>query len=139
MSSSATLTPVLIQKARDALALGQAHLQEKRPQQALALFQQVARICPDVPAIYGLIGDALDQLGHRKEAGQWYKQSLTMDPSQLAVWNNFGNSLRFQSRYREAITAYESALELAADHPVVWKNLGLSTSTNYSRRQARNG
>ncbi len=105
-------------------ALGTVLLDQGKPQEASALFQEAAREKPYVPALYNLA--RLKQLtGHFNEAGRLYETIISIRPDFGPAWNNLALLLRDCGRLSEASRAVEEAVRLMPENPEAFNNLGV--------------
>ena len=105
---------------------GLLELQERHPQEALALISRAAMADPgEVRYRFGM-GQALQTLGRWDEAAQAYAHAAALDPASVDAHFALGVALQSQSQHAAAIAAFERALELRADFFEAWNNLGMS-------------
>ena len=87
------------------LLLGAAHLRRKDPQAAVTELRRAAEIDPKLPAVHGVHGLALMDLGRRPEALEAFRRELAGNP------NDFDSNL-----YLGLLLKDEGQLDEAGDH-----------------------
>ena len=124
----------------------------RRPQEALATYEQILRRAPDDAATLESIarlrqpapvkivpsgpppaqvtalhskaeGDAQAQQRHYPEACQAYEQALLADPHVELDWYLFGETCRNLGRYGQAHAAYQRVLQHNPQHAAAWSGL----------------
>ena len=104
--------------------LGNALLELRRPDDALASYDRALRLRPDdVEALYNR-GNALCELERPQDALDSYDRALHFNPNIPMALNNRGNVLRALKRPEEALTSYERALELDPHYVEAFNNRG---------------
>ena len=66
----------------------------------------------------------LHQAGQVKQAEEFYRQVLSMDPRHADAWVYLGIALFDQRAFPESAEAYRSALKISELNPIAWNNLG---------------
>ena len=88
-------------------------------------FLQAIALSPNrSDSLYNL-GNLYNESDRHKEAVDFYRRSLTIDPLGAPVWHNFGISLRELEQLDEAKQALETSVKLDPLNADVWCNLGL--------------
>src|SRR5438477_652277 len=82
----------------------------KRPEDALAAYEQALRLDPNSAFAYLGKGVALHDLKRPEEALAAYEQALRLDPNNAIAYYNKGVALGELKRNEEALAAYEQAL-----------------------------
>lgn len=103
--------------------LGEALLASGRPGEALASFQEAARLQPGVAAPWHNQGLALARLNRTDEAVASYREAIRLQPDHVGAWNNLGNALLRLGRADEARAAYEGAIRLRPELADGYSNL----------------
>jgi len=70
-----------------------------------------------------VLGMTFLQLGHLKEAVQFFDEGLDISPLDRYFLTNKGTALRKLGRFQEALKCYEMALEVAPDSAALWGNM----------------
>ena len=78
--------------------------------------ETLAKIYPDAPEIWNILGAAHKGLGKLKEAIQAYQKALSLEPYYAEVHNNIGNAFEDAGRFEEAVKAYQNAILLKPDY-----------------------
>jgi tetratricopeptide (TPR) repeat protein len=109
------LRDLLAKGTRSAAALhelGRALLQQRRPGEAIAPFEEAARLCPD-PAYETNLALALTQSGRSDEAIPRLERAIAWQPPFPPAFYEFGTILYSQQRLDEAETVLKRGLEVA--------------------------
>lgn len=91
------------------LARGQALLEQRRPVDALACFEQAIAIDGHAANAFIKKGAALERLGRLDEALASYERALALDDSHADAYIGKGNVLNRLERYQEALACFEQA------------------------------
>lgn len=109
----------------DALHLrGVLHLDQQRPQEALAYLRRAGQGRPDLPQLLFHIGNALLALKLYDDAADAFRHSLALRPGDADALNNLGNALSGGLRHAEAAACFRQALAICPDAPQALYNLG---------------
>lgn len=119
---SKTVTTELFQQAEKLRA-------EKKYQEALKLYEQVAMSDPDNPSAFFWIGYLSDELGNYDQAIDAYRKTISLKPNHSSAFNNLGVSLRHKGLEKEAIQAFKGASDLDSAKALYRHNLGESYET----------
>ena len=71
------------QDAKAQLLLATAYLAERQPENALAVYRQMAKVFPNNPEVPRLMGVVYEQQGNAAEARTAFEQSLALSPDYL--------------------------------------------------------
>ena len=85
---------------------------QNKPAAALACFERLAEIEPNLPRAHANRGVALKTLGRLEDAEAAYRQAIALAPDFHAAHNNLGNLLYNRGAYAEAQQAFEAACTL---------------------------
>jgi len=91
------------------LARGQALLEQRRPIDALACFEQAIALNGHTANAFIKKGAALEHLGRLDEALASYERALALDDSHADAYIGKGNVLNRLERYQEALACFERA------------------------------
>lgn len=95
-------------------------------EEALACFDQAARLNPHFAEPWFNKGVALQALKRVPEALECYERALALNPRSEQAWSNKGVALKSVGRGRDAIQCYEKALEINPRYPDAWVNKGVA-------------
>jgi tetratricopeptide (TPR) repeat protein len=95
-------------------------------EQALASFDKVLEIEPDLFQVWFNRGIALGKLGRHAEALHCFDRVLEIQRDFHEAFYNRGVSLLYLGRHEEAITSYDKALEIQPDFCEAWNNRGVA-------------
>jgi predicted O-linked N-acetylglucosamine transferase (SPINDLY family) len=98
------------------LNLGNAFMDLKRPEEALARYDRALALRPDYVDALTNRGGALRQLKRLEEALAAYDRALAFMPDLSIAWNNRGNVLQDLHRPEEALASYDRALAFLPDY-----------------------
>jgi regulator of sirC expression with transglutaminase-like and TPR domain len=101
-------------------------LQERQPEEALALFERARQVQPDSVAALANVGFALNALDRPEEAEALFRQALALDPQSPEAWSGLGSAQARQQRYEEAVACQRRAVALRPAYPRAQTNLGVS-------------
>ena len=98
--------------------LGFTYFTSKHYEEALAT-ARVGIQCKSelLPAFYTLMGNALDELGKRKEAIETYREAIKLNPTMGLIHYNLAISLRADGKKDEARAAVQAALHCEPGRP----------------------
>ena len=100
-----------LEVARVYLQQAKLYYQVSQWDKGIEACQQALKICPDLPEIYKIYGNCLQQLGATAEAMGYYARALAKDPNIGAeVYANIGSLYAKQNNWHEAIEYYQKAL-----------------------------
>jgi predicted O-linked N-acetylglucosamine transferase (SPINDLY family) len=97
----------------------------KRHDEALAAFDRVLAIMPELPAALNYRGNTLVQLGRLEEALAAFDRTLAIKPHDIEALISRGNALVLLNRPEQALAHLDRVLELQRDHPLALANRGL--------------
>ena len=106
--------------------LGSLALSRHRFRTALALGRRALRLSPDTARTYGVVGDALLELGRYGAAFRAFDTMARLKPS-VASYARISYARELLGRPQEAIQAMQLAVEAAADQPesTAWTHVQL--------------
>ena len=107
-------------------ALGKSLMQQGRQQDAIAPFQQAAKIAPGDADTYNDLAIAFANLGNREEAIAAYRKLLKLAPGTAAIHDTLGALLCDLGRFDEAEAELRRALELDPNYFQARINLGFA-------------
>lgn len=90
--------------------LGDIHLRNERPRDALKAFDQALRYAPGFPEAHANRGVALQEMGRLEEALRATDRALKQRPGYPVAYFNRGNILRDMLRFEDAVEAFDKAL-----------------------------
>jgi tetratricopeptide (TPR) repeat protein len=96
-------------------SLGNALRKEGRTKDAIAQFQEAARLAPNVTAPLNNLGAILQQSHRYAEAMAPYQQAIQIDPAYAEAHSGLGNVLLLSGDVSGAIREYEAALKINPD------------------------
>jgi Flp pilus assembly protein TadD len=105
--------------------LGNALLDQGRPDEALSRFQEAARLKPRSAAVHNNLGVALGELGRLNEAIGQFQEALQLVPDHAHARFNLGKALERKGQLDEAMGEYQMALKLEPDYPEALNSLGI--------------
>ena len=85
---------------------------EKRYAEALAKFEEAARLQPAMPLYTNNAGFACFKLGQQAQAADWFRKTIALDPNRGVAYLNLGDALWELNQKEEAKQAYEKFLQL---------------------------
>ncbi|MEM8640404.1 MAG: tetratricopeptide repeat protein [Cyanobacteria bacterium P01_G01_bin.54] len=98
----------------------------QRYEEALAAYEQLARLRPDRPEPWYGKGSSLYNLNRYKEAVISYNRALDIRPENALIWYSLGNTYFLLQDYERAKESYEEAIRNEADYYTAMNNLGLT-------------
>ena len=104
--------------------LGVILLQQGKPAEAVADFQESLRLKSDNVTALVDFGSALDTMGRKAEAIRQYEKALRLKPTSVAAHRNLGIMLADMNRLPEAISHYRQALRSKPDNAELHEDLG---------------
>lgn len=95
---------------------------QRRPAEALTLFEKIISHVPNVAEAHYNRGNALGALGRLAEAIAAYDTALALRPDLVGALNNRGWLLAQLNRYSEALDSYDRALAIVPDYTTARAN-----------------
>jgi tetratricopeptide (TPR) repeat protein len=95
---------------------GSALLLLQRPQEALACFDQVVALQPNVLAPWICRGNVLVQSNRWELALECYDAALGLNPNRPECWNNRGVALSKMGKLHEALSSFEQAIKITPEY-----------------------
>ena len=111
-------------------------LKDQRVQELISLYnsgdikecllraKKVAKIYPEEPFVFNLIGVVSASIGSYEEAIESYKRALKINPNYFEVFNNLGVALNDSKKPKDAISYLRKALKINPNYPEAYNNLG---------------
>jgi len=116
--------------------LGTSYLDLGRNENALAEFQQAARLAPpDVPTGWANSGSALYRLGRLEECVNAFQKAISISPK-ASYYSFLGVAYFYEGRLAEATQAFETAVKKDPNQVQSWVNLGDAYRQSASREKA---
>jgi tetratricopeptide (TPR) repeat protein len=116
--------------------LGNALLDQGRPQEAEAEYREALRLKPGWPLSHYNLGTALLRQGRPQEAEAECREAFRLQPDYHQACNNLGNALLDQGRPQEAEAEFREALRLKPDFPGYHINLGTALNDQGKLKEA---
>jgi tetratricopeptide (TPR) repeat protein/serine/threonine protein kinase len=91
--------------------LGEIHLRQRRPKEALASFLKARELEPESPSVHCNLGAAWSALSNSEEAIKAFREALRLKPVYALAHYNLGNELAGLNRLDEAIACYRAAIK----------------------------
>ncbi|MBH8555626.1 CHAT domain-containing protein, partial [Nostocaceae cyanobacterium CENA357] len=95
-------------------------------EEAIASYDNVLRIKPDLYEAWYNRGGALGDLGQYEEAIASYDNVLRIKSDLYEAWYNRGVALKNLARFEQAIASYDNALRIKPDLHQAWINRGIA-------------
>jgi predicted O-linked N-acetylglucosamine transferase (SPINDLY family) len=120
-------------------ALGVALINQARREEALAVFQEAARLDPRSAESNNNIGNALNELGRYAEAVPYLEKALEAKPQLADAHHSLGMAFQCLKRHEEAIACLEKALSIAPDMTytlshLLWNQIAICRWENLGAR-----
>ena len=80
---------------------------------------------PNVAALFNILGFALQQQGHLKNAAVNFEQAIFMNPKFVFAHNNLGNVFKDLGKFEEALSKYQHAIKLKPNYAEAYYNQAL--------------
>jgi tetratricopeptide (TPR) repeat protein len=122
---------------RARLNLAIALSQSDRPAEALAEFEQAARVLPDSPDLHYHWGNAYSKTNKPADAIAAYRRAIALNPTYADAHYNLGNTLAKAGELDRAADAYRTALSTNPNLAEAHGNLGLVLLQQGDRAAAR--
>ncbi len=116
-------------QAAEDMNRGTELFQQRKFQQAAALYAEAVRLVPDDETAHFNLALALARLGRSKEARQHYLEALRLFPEYAEAHNNLGNLLASQGQLDQAIEHFNQAVKAAPDSASAHNSLGTALMT----------
>jgi len=91
---------------------GMRAYKEKRYAEALAKFEEAAKLQPAMPLYTNNAGFACFKLGQHAQAADWFRKTIALDPNRGVAYLNLGDALWEMNQKEGAKQAYEKFLQL---------------------------
>ena len=92
--------------------------------ECLSKAKKVAKIYPEEPFVFNLMGVLNASMGSNEKAIASYKRALKINPNYFEVYNNLGVVLNESNRPDDAISYLRKALTVNSNYPEAYNNLG---------------
>jgi tetratricopeptide (TPR) repeat protein len=112
------------QQAQDLFDRAAAYQRNSQLEQAIACYNEVLSLAPDLDVAYRNMGLAYYQAGDLNSAAKSYRRSLAIRPDSVDMLLSLGAVCVQMGRLNEAETQYGNALKLDPDNESVHFNLG---------------
>lgn len=99
-------------------------LQTGRPDVAIQMLGIALTANEGIPALHGMMGEALQAVGQLDEATDSYRRAVTLAPNSAPIHANLGNAFLQRGMLEEAVAAYQRALGLDPRSAATHNNLG---------------
>jgi tetratricopeptide (TPR) repeat protein len=109
----------------DILRSAMQKYESKDLQGALAEFDVLIKLKPDVAIAYASRGSVKDDLGDPQGALADYGKALSLDRSDYSIYFNRGVTYARLEQYAQAITDFKTTIELNAEYATAHRNLGM--------------
>ncbi len=109
----------------EALALGLAHHQARRWQQAESIYRQVLAQCPGHAETLNCYAALVVDAGRRDEAIALLEQAVAQAPDNPRFVTNLGSVYHMAGRHEQALETLERSLQLDPQQPDTFYHLGL--------------
>lgn len=91
---------------------------------AIAVYQEILKIDPDMAEVYSQLAEVYVFQGHLAEAIGCCQQALRLDPTLAAAYKTLGNALQAGGKLEAAKRAYARAVAIMPDFATAHANLG---------------
>jgi len=122
-----TLTPLQV------LELAKSHYDDGAYGQAKAILEELARIAPQDPVVWKLMGATTLRLDDPKKAVECTERCLSLDPKDANAWGLLGEALRDSGSYEAAADAYLESVRLEPETLVLHEHLMLMIASMRGR------
>jgi tetratricopeptide (TPR) repeat protein len=112
------------------LTLGDTLVKQKRPDEAILIYQTTMNRFPENPEIYLHLGKAMAAKNDRVGAMAAYRRAIAIDPNHYWSHHHLGDILAEQGKLPEAIASYHRAIETNPS-PSFWHYHNLGTVQGY--------
>ncbi len=110
--------------ARAWFSVGYLLIQQGKPEEAIAAYDEAIRLKPDYAEAYNNRGNANDKLGHREDAIADYNQAIQLKPNYAKAYYNRGAVKAKLGHREDAIADYNQAIQLKPDFAEAYYNRG---------------
>src|SRR5262245_26425592 len=110
------------------MVLADCHMHDELYDEALAAYDRILALEPNVAEIHNNRGLVLARLGRHGEALDSYDRALALKAAFPDAHTNRGTALHELSRYDDALAAHDRALALAPDLAEAWLGRGNALS-----------
>ena len=111
--------------ARAYFSVGYLLIQQEKPEEAIAAYDQAIRLKPDYAEAYSNRGNTKgDHLGRHEDAIADYNQAIYLKPDLAEAYNNRGLVKSELGRHEAAIADYDEAIRLKPDLAEAYFNRG---------------
>ncbi|NMF82696.1 CHAT domain-containing protein [Nodosilinea sp. P-1105] len=95
-----------------------------RYEEALASYDQVISLQPDIATCWSIRGLTLYRLGRYEKALASCNQAISLQPDLAMAWGNRGLTLKYLGRYEEALASIDQVISLQPDEAQAWNIRG---------------
>lgn len=123
MTTTSTKPDTQQQRVEQLLRKAGEALQQKQPQEAIALLRQLLEVQPEHLGALVQLATICMQASQFGEAERLMKKAVEIDEGNAGLWNTLGIVYFHAGRTADAVEAYRHSLELA-ENASIWNNLG---------------
>ena len=105
-------------------SVGYLLFQQKKPEDAIAAYDQAIRLKPDLAEAYNNRGAVKRELGRYEDAIADHDQAIRLKPDYSQAYTNRGIVKRALGRYEDAIADHDQAIRLKPDLAEAYNNRG---------------
>lgn len=109
---------------------GNALIEDGRPQEAIALFDQIISQDPQNALAYSSKAVAFDKLGNHLAAQDMYQTALSLSPNSSSIKNNLAMSFIMNHQAKQAIVILEPLVKADPANKTIRDNLALAYETD---------
>ncbi len=92
--------------------------------QAIASWEKVLNINPNLSEAWHNRGSALGRLGNYEAAIESFQSALTIDPHNYQAWNDRAHALYQLQNWSEAVNSWSNAIKIMPGNHLFWYNRG---------------
>ena len=111
------------------LNLGDIHLKEGRPHQAIKAYEAALRIDNQLPLTLLNRGNAYHDIGENQKSINSYLEALVIDPHQARAYFNLGVVFDDSGQHQKAIDSYDKALKIEPNYIDALYNQAITLKT----------
>ena len=112
-----------VDEAQACLKQAQEYWQSQQWQKTIQACVQALALNQKLPLAHKLMGDALQRTNKAREAINYYRAALALQPNFVEVYANLGTLYAQQQQYQQAIDYYQQALKIDPNFTAVHKSL----------------
>jgi len=105
--------------------MGTIHGQLNEFSEAIASYQRVIKVRPDLAEAYNNLALNLEKIAKPQQAIEAFQKAISLQPDFFEAYSNLATTLSTVDQFDAALTALEKAVEINPRNPIVWGQIAM--------------